>query len=95
MYIAQLTNFFSAAEQDSRLRTSHIGLYMVLFELLNTNQFKNPIAFTRREIMRASKISSISTYHRIIKDLNRFGYIKYIPSFHPAKASSAYLLNLK
>jgi hypothetical protein len=42
--------------------------------------------------MRTSKICSISTYHKVINDLSAFGYIRYIPSFHPAKGSTAYLL---
>lgn len=94
MYIAQLTDFFSAVEQDDRLTVSHISLYMALFELWNVNQFENPIAVTRRKIMKSCKIYSFSTYHKIISDLQNFGYIKYLPSFHPAKGSLVYLLSL-
>jgi hypothetical protein len=95
MYLPELTSFYAAVEYDQRLTTSHIGLYMALFQLWNINQFKNPISFTRKKIMKACKISSISTYHRLINDLCSFGYIKYIPSFHPLKGSIAYLLKLK
>ena len=92
MYINHLTIFFSSVKDDKRITTSHISLYMALFELWNNNHFKNPISFTRKRIMKACKICSISTYHKIINDLSDFGYIKYIPSFHPTKGSLAYLL---
>ncbi len=76
MYLPELTSFYLAVEHDQRLTTSHIGLYMALFQVWNINQFENPISFTRRRIMKACKISSISTYHRLMNDLCNFGYIK-------------------
>lgn len=94
MNIPQLTDFFLAVEQDERLTISHICLYMALFQLWNMNDFENPISFTRKKIMKSCKISSISTYHKIISDLQEFGYIMYKPSFHPAHGSVAYLLTL-
>lgn len=34
-------------------------------------------------MMKGSKISSNATYHRCIKELQRLGYLDYIPSFNP------------
>ena len=95
MYIQQLTDFFVAINKDERIGTSHISLYMALFEFWNRNHFENPIAFTRKNLMDVSKISAISTYHKVIKDLHDLGYIIYVPSFHPANGSKAYLLSLE
>ncbi|MBS1525844.1 MAG: hypothetical protein JST19_09370 [Bacteroidetes bacterium] len=35
-----------------------------------------------------SKIASTATYHKYIKQLDKFGYIRYRPSYHPVKGSS-------
>lgn len=43
--------------------------------------------------MIASKIDSISTYHRNMSDLQKWKYIRYKPSYHPVKGSSIQLLN--
>ena len=95
MYISYLTHFFTIAKQDDRITSSHISLYMALFELWNGNLYENPVTFTRKKVMAASKINSISTYHKLVKELNNYGYINYIPSFHPTNGSKAFLLNLE
>ena len=33
--------------------------------------------------MSLSKIKSLTTYHSLMKDLIKFGYIGYEPSYHP------------
>ena len=38
--------------------------------------------------MSLSHIRSIATYHKVIKELQAFGYIIYKPSFHPKKGST-------
>ena len=90
-----LTYFFSIIKHDSRMTKSHMSLYMALFDLWTANHFENPITFTRKLAMTASKIKSIYTYHRLIKNLNDYGYINYIPSFHPIEGSKAFILNPK
>jgi hypothetical protein len=40
--------------------------------------------------MAFSKIASIATYHKCIRELDEYGYIHYQPSFHPAKGSLIY-----
>lgn len=42
--------------------------------------------------MESAKINGLATYHKAIKDLSHFGYIRYIPSYNPAKENRAYLL---
>lgn len=43
--------------------------------------------------MHFSRIKSIATYHKCLKELMDFGYISYEPSYHPVNASSIWLLN--
>lgn len=90
MRVRELSYFFEAIREDNRISTSHISLYMALFECWNQKDFQNPILITRRSIMAAAKISGLATYHRCIKDLNQYKYIIYCPSYNPAKLSQVY-----
>jgi hypothetical protein len=94
MEVPQLTEFFLAINDDHRISRSHISLYMALFEYWNLNHFNNHVSFTRKSIVSVARINGISTYHRIIKELHDFGYIRYVPSFHPANGSQVYFLSL-
>jgi hypothetical protein len=93
-YIKHLTGFFDKVVKDRELNPTHVSLYMALFQFWNCNRFKNPISISRDEVMRISKISSRATYHKCLKNLHSFGYIKYEPSYNPFKGSYVYLLNL-
>ncbi len=93
--VKELTNFFLAIRDDNRIGTSHISLYMALFQFYNLNGFQNPVLITRAAVMELSKIWGLATYHRCIKDLDNFGYIEYRPSFNPAIRSAVILVDLK
>ena len=43
--------------------------------------------------MGISKISSYATYHKCIKQLHNYGYIRYSPSYNPMRGSWVYMLN--
>ncbi len=43
--------------------------------------------------MRLSKIGSYHTYHKCMRQLCDFGYIKYLPSHNPLKGSEIYMYN--
>jgi len=92
--VKELTNFYSAIRDDNRISTTHISLYMALFQFYNQNQFRNPVRITRSNLMYAAKINGLATYHKCIKDLADFGYIHYVPSFNPAIGSVVNLLKV-
>jgi hypothetical protein len=92
--IKQLMSFFEAIREDNRIGTSHISLYMALFQLYNINRFENPILINRSVVMETAKINGLATYHRCIKDLAQFGYIKYLPSFNPGISTRVFLLKV-
>lgn len=92
-YIRHLSGFFEKVAKDKALNPTHVSLYVSLFQFWNRSRFINPISITREEIMRISKISSFTTYHRCLKALHEHGYIKYEPSFNPYKGSHVYLFN--
>lgn len=90
-----LSRILSHINRDNDLRPSHFCLYLALFAEWHRNQFQNPIRITRIEMMKLSKISSVATYHKCIRDLHQKGIIIYKPSFHPQKGSEITLTNLK
>lgn len=90
--IPQLTLFYDRIREDHYITTTHISLYMSLFEHWHRQGFINPVTFNRQEIMACAKISGLATYHRCIKDLANFGYIQYLPSFNHLVSTRAYLL---
>jgi hypothetical protein len=94
MQAQRLTEFFKAIKEDNRISTSHISLYMALFELWNRNDCKNPVFITRKQVMETAKISGIATFHKCIKYLDEQGYISYLPSRNPAVKSRVYLLKV-
>ena len=92
MSVTQLSHFYQVIKEDNRISPTHISVYMALFERWNANNFTGPVCFRRTELMESAKINGIATYHKCIKDLADFGYIRYVPSFNPAVANLAYLL---
>ncbi len=92
--IKELTNFFSAIHDDSRIGPTHICLYMALLQFYNLNRFQNPVEITRAAVMKVAKISGLATYHKCIKDLVDFGYIQYSPSYNPSISSQVTMLKV-
>ena len=92
--VRELTNFYSAIRSDHRIGTTHISLYMALFQFYNLNKLENPIQITRSAVMEVAKISGLATYHKCMKDLVEFGYIQYEPSYNPAINSQVRLLKI-
>lgn len=86
-YIKHLNSVFQQFSMDSRLNPTHISLYMALFQYWNINRFPDEFYINREEIMKMSKIGSKVTYHRCLKNLHRWKYIRYLPSHNPYKGS--------
>jgi len=85
-----LADFFQAIAHDPRISITHIGIYAALLQYWQEHNFENPMCAFSYEIMRLAKISGSATYHKIIKDLNDFGYIKYEPSYKRNQGSKVY-----
>jgi hypothetical protein len=75
---------------DKRVLATHVSLFTSLFIFWQQDGFISPFAITRKTVMAFSKIASIATYHKCIRELDEYGYIHYQPSFHPAKGSLIY-----
>jgi hypothetical protein len=87
-----LSGFFKAVGKDGRITISHIGLYAVLLQCWQENQFQNPVMAFSHEVMNLAKISARATYFKCLNDLNDFGYIRYERSYKRNVRSKVYLL---
>ncbi len=85
-----LSDFFEAIRPDARISITHIGVYAALLQYRIENGFINPIQVFSHEIMGIAKLSSAITYHRCIRELSEYGYIRYEPSFNRKKGSKIY-----
>lgn len=94
-YIRQLTGAMIKFAEDDRLNPSHVSLYLALFQTWNLSRFKNPVSVSRADAMQLSKIGSKATYHKCIRDLHNWGYLKYMPSHNPYKGSRVYMFILE
>lgn len=72
---------------DHRVTSRHLALYLTLMLFWKKSGFKQSFRVTRAQVLPHSKLTSTTTYHRILKDLLNFGYISYKPSFHPSIGS--------
>ena len=92
-YIKHLNAVFQKFYADKRLNPTHISLYMTLFQYWNINRFPEEFYIDRQEVMELSKIGSTATYHGCLKQMNKWKYLKYMPSHNPYKGSKIKLFN--
>lgn len=86
-YITHIEKINDLFVEDNRLSPWHISLYYALFHLWNHAKFPEYVSISRYEMMKASKIGSVNTYLKCLKELEAFGYLKYNPSRNPQKGS--------
>ena len=79
-YIRHLNGFFARLAEDKRMSPYHISLYFALFQQWNADRFGEQFVITRAETMEMSRLGSVNTYARCMKELSQWGYIQYIPS---------------
>ncbi|WP_222539502.1 hypothetical protein [Pedobacter polysacchareus] len=87
-----LSKYFERIASDERLFASHISLCMALFYFSNGEHPASTFQVSRPKLMRFSRIKSIATYHKNIKDLTDYGYIEYKPSWHPVNGTQIRLM---
>ncbi len=90
--IKPLSDFFDAIAGDSRISITHIGVYAAILYCWSKNDFVSPIQVFSHEIMRVAGISAATTYHKSIKALNEYGYVRYEPSFNKNKGSRIFII---
>jgi hypothetical protein len=87
----ELTGFMEGIREDPRICPSHISLFIAILQYWQEHECPHPICVFGKELMQLAKISASGTYHRNIRDLHEYGYIKYIPSYNHFLGSLIYL----
>jgi len=85
--LEQLSFFIDRVASDVRLRPTHTSLCLALCYAWSASQYADAFHVSRRRLMSAARIQSTATYHKVIGDLQAFGYLDYWPSYHPLKGS--------
>lgn len=78
----QLKVFLDKATLDDRLLPSHISLYVAVLSTWSKNRFKEVFKIFRKDLMKLAHINSIATYHKCIRELDDYGYLKYSSSYN-------------
>jgi hypothetical protein len=86
-YINHLNTILETFNNDERFKQGHITLYLAFFQLWNRKFFEDTLTINRELIMERAKFKSKTTYHNHLRDLDAWGYLKYYPSYHPARGS--------
>jgi hypothetical protein len=80
------------ALRDEKLSCVHLSLFAAILYSWSSNDFLNPIRVTRNSLMLLAKISSVTTFHKKIRQLTEYGYIQYKPSYNPFQGSKIHVI---
>jgi len=90
-----LQKFFETIKSDPRIGPVHISLYAALYSQWSENKYENPIYIFSSELKPFCKIYGSATYHRCLRQLHEYGYIRYVPSFNHCLGSLVYFLEIR
>jgi hypothetical protein len=82
-----IEQFLRKASNDNRLLPSHISLFTSMFYYSPGDVPDTFFKVSRKKLMRFSRIKSVATYHKCIRELVEYNYIQYRPSYDPYLAS--------
>ena len=82
-----ITRFIEQARVDPRIGPLHVSLYLAVFYLWMEQGGVDPVPVSAKELMPVAKIGGTTPFYRCIKELHRYGYIVYEPSFNAARKS--------
>lgn len=83
--------FLSSAKEDARITSVHISLYTSLVWFCQHRECIHPFTVFSHELMPLCKVSGTATYHKCIRELHQYHYIRYIPSNNRFVGSLVYL----
>jgi hypothetical protein len=92
LYLNTFTGFFERASRQAQFYPTHLSLLIAIVHCCSIQNPALPFNVTRKKLMRFSRIRSISTYHKNIQDLIRYGFIRYSSSSHPKLGSEVKLI---
>lgn len=87
--------FLTLIETDTRITMAHVSVYMSLWKRWQDKAAVVPLSFFRGEFVNSCKVSSCTTFHRVIKELHAYGYIIYKPSYNRFKGCEVWFVHEK
>ena len=88
-----LKQFLEKIEHDPRIRTTHIAVYMALYQQWVLSNHPAFISVKSKQLMPLAKVSSSATWHNAIRSLDEYGYIRYRPNFNRMSCSKVMMLD--
>lgn len=89
-----IEEFYFNISNDEKITATHLAVFLAFLHVWSSQRC-NPIFISRRQIMKLSRIKSIVTYQKVIRDLHDGNYITYSPSFNPYCNTKVNFLNSK
>lgn len=89
-----ITGFMEMVADDPRIGPCHISLFLAILHFYQMQNCHNPVSVFSGELRKQAKIGSMRVYFNCMKNLREWGYVKYLPSYNPAKASSIFLVKV-
>lgn len=89
--VREVTDFMERAAKDCRVGPMHISLYFAILTCWLQQGGSGPARVKGRELMVLAKIGGPTPLYKCMRELHRFGYIEYKPSFCAAVKSQVYL----
>ena len=89
-----IKEYLTRLSEDSRITVWHLATFHALIHLWMQHNEISPFPISRKKIMENAHIKSNTTYHKCIKDLQLFNYIRYHPSYHPLLGSTVWFVQL-
>ncbi|MCG9970883.1 hypothetical protein [Christiangramia crocea] len=86
-YIRHLNGVLRKFFEDDNISSSHRSLYLAFFELWNQKHFPETLMINRKQVMLLAKIRSRTTYHKLLQDLKKWGYLQHSASHNPQTGS--------
>ncbi|MGE4512552.1 MAG: hypothetical protein AB7E26_01885 [Chryseobacterium sp.] len=85
-------DFLDEIDSDLQLNVWHIALLVAIGRLACKQNEKWMVRVSRSKLMKLSHINTITSYHKYFNQLQKLGYIKYTPSYHPDYRSTVEIL---
>ena len=85
--LAEVSLFMERIQSDPRIGPLHISLYMAIVFVWARQGRPSRVQVSARDLKPVAKIAGGAPFYRCMKQLHRYGYIVYEPSFNPAEKS--------
>ena len=89
--LSEISLFMERIQYDPRIGPLHISLYMAIVFCWAQQGRPERVQVSAKELKPVAKIAGGAPFYRCIRQLHRYGYIIYEPSFNPAVKSRIFL----